>query len=377
MTVISGTNGSDTLTGTDCNDTICASGGDDVVNAKGGNDLVYGGTGDDYILGGKGNDTLYGDAGDDTLIAGDGFDKLYGGAGNDELHGGGDNDILSGGDDADTIYVDTVGSSCVNNTTVDGGSGGLDDDTLDISGLLEQGWEVVSVVKNPETNGAPGYNGQIQLYNPTTHQWANINFTDIEHVPCFTPGTMIATPTGEVAVEALRVGDRVMTRDNGIQEIRWIGRRDLSMAEVGTAAHLRPVMIAKGALGNGLPERDMMVSPNHRMLIANEKTSLYFEEHEVLVAAKHLVGRPGITRAAATDVSYVHFMCDRHEVVLADGAWSESFQPGDLTLGSLGKAQRDEIFAIFPELKTPVGREGYIAARRTLKKHEAALLRAG
>jgi hypothetical protein len=68
-------------------------------------------------------------------------------------------------------------------------------------------------------------------------------------------------------------------------------------------------------------------------------------------------------------------MFERHEVVLADGAWTESFQPGDYTLKGMGNAQRQEIFELFPELKTAEGVADYQAARRTLKKHEAALLR--
>ena len=67
-------------------------------------------------------------------------------------------------------------------------------------------------------------------------------------------------------------------------------------------------------------------------------------------------------------------MFDRHEVVLSNGAWTESFQPGDYTLKGMGNAQRKEIFELFPELKTEAGLEDYTAARRTLKRHEAQLL---
>jgi hypothetical protein len=76
----------------------------------------------------------------------------------------------------------------------------------------------------------------------------------------------------------------------------------------------------------------------------------------------------------AAGVSYVHFMFDRHEVVLSNGAWTESFHPGDYTLKGMGNAQRSEIFDLFPELKTPEGLDSYQVARRTLKRHEAALL---
>jgi hypothetical protein len=166
----------------------------------------------------------------------------------------------------------------------------------------------------------------------------------------------------------------VITRDNGIQQIRWVGKRALNRAELAAAPHLRPVLIRAGSLGNGLPERDTLVSPNHRMLVTNDRTALFFEEHEVLVAAKHLVDNKGILPVEVLGTSYLHFMFDRHEVVLANGAWTESFQPGDQTLGGMGNAQRNEIFELFPELKTREGVENYSAARRTLKRHEAALL---
>jgi hypothetical protein len=166
----------------------------------------------------------------------------------------------------------------------------------------------------------------------------------------------------------------VLTRDNGIQPIRWIGRRDLDARTLAMNPHLRPVRIRKGSLGNGLPERDMLVSPNHRVLVANDRTALYFDEHEVLVAAKHLVAGDGVAQVAAAGVSYIHILFDRHEVVLSDGAWTESFQPGDYTLGGMGNAQRNELFEIFPELRETAGRQGFAAARRTLRGFEARLI---
>ncbi len=200
-------------------------------------------------------------------------------------------------------------------------------------------------------------------------------FSEIENVvPCFTPGTLIATPKGERRVEDLAVGDRVITRDNGIQEIRWIGTRALSGEELVAAENLRPVLIRAGALGNGLPERDMMVSPNHRVLVANDRTALYFEDREVLVAAKHLTGLDGVDVVDASGVTYIHFMFAQHEVVLSDGTWSESFQPGDQTLAGLVDEQREEIYMLFPELKTTEGVAAYQSARRSLKKHEAKVL---
>ncbi len=189
--------------------------------------------------------------------------------------------------------------------------------------------------------------------------------------PCFTPGTRIATARGERLVEDLRAGDRVVTRDNGLQEIRWIGRRDFDGRELAANPHLNPVLIRAGALGGGLPERDMRLSPNHRIMVSSEQTALYFEDREVLAAAKHLVNNRGIFEVETVRTTYLHLLFDRHEVILSDGTWSESFQPADFTLRGIGNSQRQEILAIFPELGRPKGSDRFTPARRVLNRHEA------
>lgn len=193
-------------------------------------------------------------------------------------------------------------------------------------------------------------------------------------VPCFTPKTAIATPRGEILAEDLQVGDRIITRDNGMQEIRWIGRRDLDRGELLQSPELTPIVIRKGSLGRGLPERDLLVSPNHRVLMNSEKTMLYFEDREVLASAKHLTDMDGVDVAGTGGISYIHFMFDQHELVLSNGSWTESFQPGAQTMDGMGDAQRAEIYTLFPELRGPDGIDAYQAARRSLKRHEARLL---
>ncbi len=315
-----------------------------------GNDTLHGNDGDDIIYGDGGNDTIYGDDGNDTI---------YGGEGNDAMFGGADRDTFK------DLNADDV---------VDGGCAGDDWDILDLTGSAPAGGGLTVTVVGPDSNGN-GYDGYVTYYDSNGDITGKLEFEEIEQIiPCFTPGTLIATPKGERRVEELQQGDRVITRDNGIQEIRWIGHKPLTWQQMDAAKHLRPVLIQAGSLGNGLPERDMLVSPNHRVLLANDRASLYFEEREVLVSAKHLVDGKGIHRVEAMGATYIHFMFDHHEVVLSDGTWTESFQPGDYTLKGIGNAQRSEIFELFPELETSQGIEGYTAARRTLKAHEARLL---
>lgn len=187
---------------------------------------------------------------------------------------------------------------------------------------------------------------------------------------CFAKGTSIATPRGEVRIENLKVGDKVITRDNGPRPIRWIGHRDLTAADFAREPHLRPVLITAGSLGPGLPQRDMMVSPSHRMLAASDRTALFFSEREVLIPAKHLIGNHGVHQIDSAGTTYMHLLCDQHEVLLANGVWSESFQPGDRSLRGIGNSQRSEVYEIFPELKDVVNGQSFAAARRSVRSGE-------
>jgi Ca2+-binding RTX toxin-like protein len=355
-------NGRDLIDGGDGNDTIF--GQDD-------NDTIFGGAGDDVIDGGIDNDLIDGGSGNDLLIGGQGDDTVFGGIGNDTISGGLGADSLVGGDDRDVFL--NVGAG----DTIDGGSGdstddGVDDDfdTLDLRGLGR--FEIVGQTVDPDGNST---SGTVNFQDRDGTVTGSLVFGEIENlIPCFTPGTAIATPRGEKLVEELKVGDKVITRDNGLQEIRWIGQRALSGEELTRSPHLRPVLIRAGSLGHGLPERDMLLSPQHRILLNSDRAALYFEEREVLAAAKHLVGIEGVSQVETRSATYIHFMCDQHEVVLSNGTWTESFQPGEQVLDGMGAAQRDEIYDLFPELRAIEGLEAYQAARRSLKRHEAQLL---
>lgn len=175
--------------------------------------------------------------------------------------------------------------------------------------------------------------------------------TLLNGVPCFAAGTMITTPDGDVAVEPLVIGDLVCTQDASAQPVAWCGTRYLDARALALYPALRPVRIAAGALGVGVPQRDLVVSPQHRILVASDTTHRVSGTREVLVAAKHLVGLPGISvDMQARDVTYVHFLCPAHQVVFAQGAATESMLPGPQALRSLSPQARSEVLALFPEL---------------------------
>ncbi len=197
------------------------------------------------------------------------------------------------------------------------------------------------------------------------------NYAD---VICFTPGVRLVTPRGMEKVENLRIGDLVITRDNGLQAIRWVGRKVITGARLFAQTHLRPVRIRKDAFGPGLPCRDMMVSPQHRMLVSSPETVLHFDAKEVLVPAKSLVnGHSVVIEQQCERTEYIHILFDNHEIVTAEGLPTESFHPGAMGLDAIKEASRDELFEIFPELRINPKSFGP-SARKILRHNQAQAL---
>jgi Ca2+-binding RTX toxin-like protein len=361
--------GDDVISGGSGQDTIFGQGGDDSLAGDDGDDKLYGGSGNDELDGGQGQDVLEGGEGDDTLTGGTGDDQLFGGAGEDVLVAGPDNDRLYGGDNSDLFTIGGAG-----NHVIVGGedADGSDIDVLDLTAGLGTAYADFNLIQDPNDPEA----GRVELLDANGNIFRRVEFSEIENVViCFTPGTKIATPKGEVAVETLRSGDKVFTRDNGIQEIAWAGSRTLSGDELIASPDLQPVLVRAGSLGPSVPEHDLLLSPNHRLLLSGQRAALHFEDNEVFAAAKHMTTSDGVDTVQTTNVTYIHLMFTRHEVILSNGAWTESFQPGDHALKGVGTAQRAEIFKLFPELADlETAQAGFGSARRVLKRHEAAIL---
>ncbi|WP_240643672.1 Hint domain-containing protein [Paracoccus siganidrum] len=191
--------------------------------------------------------------------------------------------------------------------------------------------------------------------------------------PCFTTGTLIETQLGPRRIEQLTPGDMIRTRDNGMRWLAWIGATRLDRRLLDLQPNLRPIRIRAGALGCGLPAQDLTVSPQHRVLIRSKIAARMFGEPEILVAAKHLIGLPGIEATdPAEGVTYWHMLFDGHELVRSNGAWTESLFTGPQAMESVGEAARREIFALFPELASPEFRPR--GARRLLSGREGRKL---
>ena len=122
--------------------------------------------------------------------------------------------------------------------------------------------------------------------------------------------------------------------------------------------------------------RALTVSPQHRFLFTGYRAELLFGTSEVLVAAKHLVNGMNIRQEDRTAVTYLHMMFDQHEVIYADGTATESFHAGEIGIAAISDQSREEMFALFPELRSNIGAYGD-TARTCLKAHEARLLLPG
>lgn len=188
-----------------------------------------------------------------------------------------------------------------------------------------------------------------------------------EFVTCFTEGTMILTAHGERPIESLKPGDLIWTLDDGMQPLRWIGSKTVS-----GMGDLAPIHFTAGSLGS---ERDLLVSPNHRMYLFGASLALHLGEDDGLAMAKHMVNGSDVRVMPCKSVTYMHMMFDRHQIVLANGVLSESFHPGDYAMTCLTDEARAEVLTLFPELVDHPAAYGS-TARFVMKKHEvAAILR--
>lgn len=349
--IIFGGGGNDFIDGAGADDSLYGEEGDDTILGGTGNDMVDGGIDNDSLLGGDGNDTLIGGDGDDILSGGAGADTLSGGTGNDQITvGSGDTATGDAGDDTFTIQG---GGGTI---TIDGGEGGEGSgDTVDFGGQID--WGSITYTNTDPSDLA----GSVTLSDGTV-----VSFSHIESVViCFKAGTRIETPHGPRRIEDLRPGDPVITRDNGVQPVRWAGRR-----RVSGCGEFAPIRFAPGTVGN---HRALIVSPQHRILHRSPAATLLFNSTEVLVAARYLVNGSSIRQVEKDQIDYVHILFDRHEIIFAEGAASESFHPGRHGLNGVMGSAREELFALFPELRSDPDSFGD-TARPCLREYEARLL---
>jgi hypothetical protein len=181
--------------------------------------------------------------------------------------------------------------------------------------------------------------GVLKFFSTTLYETSNkyfLNTSQSYTTPCFARGTLIATPEGEVAVENLAVGQQVVTASGEAKLIRWIGHRTIDIARHPDPELVRPVRIAAGALAEGVPVRDLVVSCDHGMLVDG-----------ALIPARLLVNHRSITLdVQAESVTYYHVELDQHDIVIAEGALSESY----LDTGNRDTFENASVTVLNPDL---------------------------
>lgn len=401
-----GNGGNDLITDTGGSNLIFAGGGDDtisitggvgnntvnggdgadlisVLNAAGSINTISAGDGDDFVLSGDSTDTIYGDGGDDVLTSGGGDDTIVGDAGDDHMNGGSGSDTLTGGEGFDT-FIQSTGDDTF--TDFGFGTGANNDDGnqrnndfLDLSGYYDTYYEARADLADDgilnQSNPADYSNNTALLGTITlTGTTADVLTADTINVTCFTPGTLIRTSMGNIPIEHLKVGDRVITMDDGAQPIRWIGRKKLDANALQSRPNIKPILIKKDAFGSGVPDRDMRVSPQHRIHLSGWNVDLHFGQKEVLAPAKGLVDQHTVLAdETCSSIEYIHILFDHHQVVFADEMPAESFHPGKDGMAAVEAQARAELIEVFPNLACDTFGFKSIA-RMCVKAKEAQIL---
>ncbi len=277
------------------------------------------------------------------------------------LVGTGTFDFLGGGADLFLSAPPVFGSTNISVTNFGGGdeilmggnaftnaanqySGGYDatltGSTLDVFGIRSSGAKTLIYAFNNfgTAAGTAGIGANVVTVTDPLH--IHSKYLELDAL-CFLEGTQIAAEQGSIAIEALKTGDQVWTAANGARElksVRWLGQRQIDLSRHPFPEGLYPVRIRSGALSDGLPKRDLLVSPNHCLLIEGE-----------LVPAKLLInGMTVVQDYSVSMIRYFHIELDCHDAVLAEGVAAETY----IDTGNRGFFANAPVSDLVPMLQT-------------------------
>ena len=175
---------------------------------------------------------------------------------------------------------------------------------------------------------------------------------------CYGTGTRLRTIQGEMAIEDLSVGDLLWTSDAGYQLIVWIGKRTLPAAELAYKPYLRAIRVSAHALGHNQPERDFILSPQHRLCLSSHIVERITGEHQALISAKDLLDLDGVVvEEPDAPINYYHVMTPEHQLIMAHGCLGKTLFTGPQALRMIPAESRRELHALFPDMDmgtTPV-----------------------
>ena len=196
---------------------------------------------------------------------------------------------------------------------------------------------------------------QLGTWNGVEYSGVSLAAVDAPFV-CFEASTQIKTLEGHVPVSELRAGDLVWTLDHGYRPLIWVGH------SIGKGHGRRaPVVFFDDATG----EQALVVSQQHRMLVEGPEVLRQSKGDQAMVAAKHMVNNDTVRIVPRDRMHYVHLLCDRHEVVLANGLLSETLYPGPQAIDTMGQQARADFTRRFPSMVAQIqqGNRVYAPAR--------------
>ncbi|WP_172975887.1 Hint domain-containing protein [Sulfitobacter sp. THAF37] len=191
---------------------------------------------------------------------------------------------------------------------------------------------------------------------------------------CLAHDTLVRTPGGLRQIGDIRHGDLVDTVDEGPQDVKWVGLRDIDFNRMPEMRKHRPILIRKGAFGDGHPYRDLVVSPQHAIVFDSWEAAYLTGTEESMVPARALVNGTSVVQMHDCErVTYCHLLFDRHQVIWAHGMPVESLYLGDLAVDTIRYENRQELHDVFPDLAQVQNRFKQ-RARPRMKSPEAAVL---
>lgn len=242
-------------------------------------------------------------------------------------------------------YASNLDSTSVFNATITEGDGSSFNTLVTVIQLTNGDVFIAEYANNGTLDGKNIQSITLNT-NPDTNYGGFFNDSSMTGVSvvCFTRDALILTVDGPKPLTRLRLGERIVTKDNGPQPLRWMEGQ--FHAYLGAHA---PICIAAGSLGLGSPTRDLTVSPQHRILAHNKVAERMFGVSEVLVSAKSLLGCPGVSQLPQdTALTYWHLAFDAHEVISANGAWVEALYPGPMAQSALSDDAQSELRSLVP-----------------------------
>lgn len=191
------------------------------------------------------------------------------------------------------------------------------------------------------------------------------------------PSALVETAHGPTLARDLKPGDEVMTRDNGLVSVRWVGESMSVYDNDDPTANDEargPVRVKAGTCGTDPEAGNLVLNAGHRLLVRNPVNELYFGTEEVMAEVGDLAHIDGVDFVPRSVMRFKHVLLDTHELIRANGIWMESFSPEMWSIRVGFPTEWEAITEAVPRLRYENGDANYISPRMSLDKREARLI---